>query len=388
MAGYRKRGKVWYYRITGANGNKVERAGCSDKRATEEMARAAETAVARQRAGLDDPKAERMATAERTPLIDHLASWRKHLIAKGGTVTHADLLSSRARRAVGIILGADLDAIDPPKTATREQRAEADKSLDRILRSGRLSRFTPTRVQSALADLIDAGRSRQTANHYRAALRNFARWLVAEGLTRDVFTTGTTGYDVEEDRRHDRGVLSADEFGKLLESADPGEPFRDLAGKDRAMLYLVASDTGLRASELASLIPASFDLEGLTVRLEAAEAKNGREALLPIRADLADLLKSYLDGRPADAPVWPGTWPKRAADMLRIDLERSGVAYLDGDGRYRDFHSLRHRFGTALALANVPPKVIQSLMRHSTITLTMDRYANHIGISDTAAAPG
>src|SRR5690348_17522609 len=55
------------------------------------------------------------------------------------------------------------------------------------------------------------------------------------------------------------------------------------------------------------------------------------------------LFRSYLAGRQSDAPVWPGSWSKRAAELLRADLERAGVAYVDPDGRYRDFHSLRHR---------------------------------------------
>ena len=53
--------------------------------------------------------------------------------------------------------------------------------------------------------------------------------------------------------------------------------------------------------------------------------------------------------------------------------------------RFRDFHSLRHRFGSELAMANVPPKVAQTSMRHSTITLTLDRYS-HVGLWDTAGA--
>ena len=106
---------------------------------------------------------------------------------------------------------------------------------------------------------------------------------------------------------------------------------------------------------------------------------------MPLRPDLAEILRSYLAGRPPDALVWPGTWVERSARMLRHDLERAGVAYVDPEGKYRDFHSLRHRLGSELAKANVPPKVAQTLMRHSTITLTMDRYS-HIGLWDTAGA--
>jgi len=41
-----------------------------------------------------------------------------------------------------------------------------------------------------------------------------------------------------------------------------------------------------------------------------------------------------------------------------------------------DFHSLRHTFISMLAVSGVNPKVAQQLARHSTITLTMDRYTH------------
>jgi len=48
---------------------------------------------------------------------------------------------------------------------------------------------------------------------------------------------------------------------------------------------------------------------------------------------------------------------------------------------------LRHTFVTNLVNAGVAPKEAKELARHSTITLTMDRYA-HVGIRDTAVAVG
>ena len=50
MASFRKRGKVWYYRFIDGPGRPLERKGCSDKRATEELARAAEAEAAKVRA--------------------------------------------------------------------------------------------------------------------------------------------------------------------------------------------------------------------------------------------------------------------------------------------------------------------------------------------------
>ena len=53
------------------------------------------------------------------------------------------------------------------------------------------------------------------------------------------------------------------------------------------------------------------------------------------------------------------------------------------DGR-ADFHALRHSFISNLVRAGVSPKVAQQLARHSTIALTMDRYA-HTAMGDLSA---
>jgi hypothetical protein len=50
-----------------------------------------------------------------------------------------------------------------------------------------------------------------------------------------------------------------------------------------------------------------------------------------------------------------------------------------------DFHALRHTFISNLAAGGVYPKTAQALARHSTITLTMDRYT-HRYAGDEAAA--
>ena len=64
--------------------------------------------------------------------------------------------------------------------------------------------------------------------------------------------------------------------------------------------------------------------------------------------------------------------------MLKADLRKAGIPYrIDPfHGKVADFHSLRHTCGSWVAAAGVHPKVIQRIMRHSTITLTMDRYTH------------
>jgi hypothetical protein len=110
------------------------------------------------------------------------------------------------------------------------------------------------------------------------------------------------------------GVLTQEEFDALIRATRSAEPFRGLSGDDRAMLYLVATYTGLRAAELASLTPAGFDLDAdrPTVRVRTGYTKNREEAVVPLRPDLREQLRSYLAGRAVHAPVWPRSWVNRS----------------------------------------------------------------------------
>jgi len=154
------------------------------------------------------------------------------------------------------------------------------------------------------------------------------------------------------------------------------------------MLYLVAAYTGLRASVLAALAPESFalDADPATVTVEAAYRKHRRQDVIPLHPDLANTLRPWLAGRPTDERLWPGKWAEhcRGGEMLKRDLAAAGVPYEVG-GKFADFHCLRHTFITELVKAGVQPKDAKELARHSTITLTMDRYA-HVTLRDTAAA--
>jgi hypothetical protein len=52
------------------------------------------------------------------------------------------------------------------------------------------------------------------------------------------------------------------------------------------------------------------------------------------------------------------------------------LAAANHEGEVIDFHALRHTCGAWLAMAGAHPKVVQTVMRHSTITLTMDTYGH------------
>ena len=105
----------------------------------------------------------------------------------------------------------------------------------------------------------------------------------------------------------------------------------------------------------------------------ACYAKNGREAVQPIAAALADRLAPGWPLKPPGRPVFDGM-TERTAEMLRVDLEAAGIAYETASG-IADFHALRAAYVSNLVASGASVKTCQTLARHSTPTLTIGLYA-------------
>jgi integrase len=231
------------------------------------------------------------------------------------------------------------------------------------------------------------GRGIATYNHYLTAMRGFTHWLARERRIELDPLAHLLRQNADADPRHVRRALSPDLFARFIEASGRGPTYRDLTGADRLVIYTLAANTGFRANELASLSPASFDLDGdkPTVTVGAAYSKRKRTDVQPLRADVAELMRQYLRGRPRRRPLWPGRWKENGAELVRHDLAAAGIPYVDEDGGIFDFHALRGQFITMLAKNGVHPKVALVLARHSTIGLTMDCYTDASGF-DLAGA--
>src|SRR5262249_41875198 len=101
----------------------------------------------------------------------------------------------------------------------------------------------------------------QTVNFYLQAVKQFARWLMLERRTNDNPLVHLRAGNVRCDIRRQRRELSDGEISRLLAATRTGAVRACLTGEQRFMLYVVALGTGLRASELASLEPRSFNLD-------------------------------------------------------------------------------------------------------------------------------
>lgn len=416
---YLRPAKCWYFEIRDANGTVRRRKGFADLKATEQLAAELARKAERVRSGFTDPAEEHA----RRPLAEHLNDYSAALEQKGDTLGHVKktaALVSAMFSGAGFVFPRDLDA------------AKAAEWLNALRRDGRpvelpdgADSFTPKaaaallgispkavgknlkrrgltatgqgkarRIHRAAVETLALAAVRgvgpQQCNHYVRAAKGFSHWMTRTRRIGANPLETLTLLNTAADVRHGRRELAADELRRLFTATRQStRTFRGLTGPDRFTLYLVAAATGFRANAVANLTPADFDLESPspTVTTAARFAKNRRTKVQPLPADVVETLRDYLDGKPAAAPVWGGTWRGKAAEMLRADLEAVGIPYaVEGpDGpEYADFHALRHSFLTMGGRSGIDLRTLQELAGHSTPTLTA-RYM-HVRLRDAAGA--
>ena len=312
------------------------------------------------------------------PLTEHLKDFQAALIAKGTGQQHAETTTGRVRRLFtdcGFVHWSNLDA---------------------------------TAIVAKLADWRKPdpegkpGTSIQTSNYHVQSVKQFCAWMVRDGRATQSPVRHLTGQNAKTDRRHERRAFAVEELRWLLSITAGGPERLGMAGEDRAVLYRLAVETGLRSNELRSLTRSSFDFrtEPATVTVAAGYSKRRREDTLPLLAGTATLLRAFVATKLPAARVFNLPRPEMVVKMLRRDLEAARVAWLedaagnlkllsereqsdfliyrDAAERVADFHSFRHTFISNLARGGCHPKLAQALARHSTITLTMDRYSHTV----------
>jgi integrase len=194
-------------------------------------------------------------------------------------------------------------------------------------------------------------------------------------------------------------VLTADQARALIRAA---------AGDEYEALIVLALHTGLRAGEMFGLQWPDIDLEAstLTVRRSLIRVKGeglrpsapktaGSAATIPLTAGAAAALRAhrvrqieqrlkagtnwqetgYVFTTEYGTPVSASNYMRRhfypIADLAGIPTRRQA----DGTQGLR-LHDLRHGCGTLLISLGVKPKLVQTILRHSRLSTTMDLYVH------------
>jgi len=238
-------------------------------------------------------------------------------------------------------------------------------------------------VEAYLSGQLDKGISKRTYNACLQTVKQFCGWMVNNRRATANPLRHLKRLNSKTDPRRRRRPLSVEELRLLIRTTQVQPARFRMTGPERAVLYRLAAETGLRANELRSLTVSSFDFDNATVTVEAAYSKRKRLDVLPVRRDTLSAVTAILDRKMPHVRAF--TVPVKTAQMIREDLAAAEIDCIDESGRVLDFHSLRHTTGTLLAASGVHPKTAQSLMRHSDINLTMQVYTHVLVGQDTQA---
>lgn len=219
------------------------------------------------------------------------------------------------------------------------------------------------------------GWSKRTFNSYLMAIKQFCNWMVDNDRANKSPVKKIKRLVLDEESY--RRVLTTEEFTRFLD-ATANAPYRyGMTGLERAIVYLLATETGLRLNELRSLTVSSFDFDDCAVIVEKISSKNRKGARQYLKQERIEPLKDFLQDKLPLTKAFNMPNQLRGSNMIRADLKETKVTDCDGkviqeaipfetkDGRF-DFHSLRYIFSTAINKTDATWLEHKVLMRHST----------------------
>lgn len=214
------------------------------------------------------------------------------------------------------------------------------------LKAWGLTGFTRTNIQAFLAfDAHGEPRKEWTTATYYNHMTDLCSFLVASGRMQESPMESVRRTKAPNRRPH---PLTDAEVDRVL-SVVEGEV------RDWITLALLA---GLRAFEIAKIRGEDFTEDGIHII-----GKGGKEATLPCHPELAEMAARY----PVRGYWFPGGRDGHV-DEQRISMT---VGRLFASlGIEKSIHRCRHTYGTRLLRAGVNIRVVQRLMRHSSLETT------------------
>lgn len=232
-----------------------------------------------------------------------------------------------------------------------------------------LSKATTEDIRQYLAELEAAGLSRATAARRLSALRQFFRFLNAEGARTD---NPTSKVDSPRRSRPLPKILSQQEVDQLLEAA------RRVGGPEGVRLVALMEmlyATGLRVSELLTL---PYPLQQPKAEYVVVHGKGGRERMVPLSPPAVQALADYDEVRArflrrASDGKWLFPSRSRGGHLTRqrfsqLVKELAEAAKIDPSKVSP--HTLRHAFASHLLANGADLRAVQQMLGHADISTT------------------
>jgi integrase len=262
----------------------------------------------------------------------------------------------------------------------------------------KLKTLAPDHVQALYQRKLDAGLAPGTVRLVHSVLSRALDQAVKWGIVpRNVCKVTTPPKPNSEEIK----PLDAEQARQILKAA---------SGDRLEALYVLAVTAGLRIGELLALRWQDVDLEAsgarLCVRRTKSTAKggpvfttpkNGRGRSIKLTRQAVEALKAHRAAQNAErlkaGSLWQdhglvfcthGGKPLDSHNVARTSfkplLKRAGLPDIR-------FHDLRHTCATLLLSCGHHPKLVQELLGHASVALTLDRYSHVLpGMGDQTAA--
>lgn len=250
----------------------------------------------------------------------------------------------------------------------------------------RLRLLSPQHVQSFYSQKLEEGLSPGTVRNLHvvlhSAMENAVKWNLVSRNVVGLVTRPSKG-------DHEAHVLTIEQARTLIETAKQHKVWA---------LLVVALATGMRRGELLALRWDDIDFQQERVFVRRAVSKlNGRgyvehepktkkgRRTIVLPSSVVDVLREQrgyveeLRGRAGDnwldlGLVFPNTRGNfielaKLWHMLDKVVKQAGLPHMR-------FHDLRHSAATIMLAMGIHPKVVQEILGHSSISVTMDLYSH------------
>ena len=221
---------------------------------------------------------------------------------------------------------------------------------------------TPTDVRDYRSSLINVEKRKPaTVNRRLAALRRFFQWAKATGLAKEPPTDNVKGVASSPRAPH---WLEKRDVDRLIRTVERHGKARDLA------IVLTLRHTGIRVSELCSLMLGDVETSERKGTLTVRSGKGGKFRILPLNVDARQAITAYLKVRPTVS-----------ADQLFIGQRGQGISsravelLVTKYGRLAGLedvtpHTLRHSFGKHALDAGADLVSVSALLGHQRLETT------------------
>jgi len=143
----------------------------------------------------------------------------------------------------------------------------------------------------------------------------------------------------------------------LVEATKNKKTHKKLALRDSLLIEL-ATTSGMRRSELASIRVGDIDFENNRVQIIG---KGNKKRTIPLLGSVSKKLQRYCQDKAPHESLF-GLKPACISNQIRMLAKKAGVDL--------HTHSLRHYFGTRLVEKGANIRAVQELMGHSSLNTT------------------